>query len=257
MQRIKVVFISHLHGDHYYGLPGFLNSLHLLGREAPIKIYSPPGLEEIFTLLTKAANGRLGYPIEFIEIDPKEIGSDKLEIYRDGELQVEAFQLKHRIPCFGYLFHENQKELTYLPAQGEKYGVKVAQIPELKKGMDDSLDNGESLDHKLVTEEAPASRSYAFCTDTLPLDSTVEHVKESSYLYHEATFLEAERKRAKETYHSTAIQAAEVALKAEVGTLILGHYSARYKTLEDHLVESKAIFDNSVLAIEGEEIEFS
>lgn len=257
MQRIKVVFISHLHGDHYYGLPGFLNSLHLLGREAPLKIYSPPGLKEIFILLTKAANGRLGYPIEFIDLDPKSFGKEKREIYSDAELHVEAFLLKHRIPCFGYLFKEQTKELSYLPKEGEKRGVKVADISNLKRGQDIALENGDILDHKLVTSPSLDPRSYAFCTDTLPLDSTSEHVKNSTFLYHEATFLEADRVRSKETYHSTAKQAATVAKNAKVDTLVLGHYSARYKSLEDHLKESKEIFENSVLAVEGDELEFT
>lgn len=255
MQRIKAIFISHMHGDHYFGLVGLLNSLHLLGRTMPLSIYAPEALQEIVRLQLDASGGRLQYPIEFHVLNAPVKGA--VEVYADAELQVHAFRLKHRITCFGFLFSEQTKDRVYLPEKGEKAGVKVEEIPSLKKGLDVKRDDGTVLRFVDFTADPNQPRTYAYCTDTLPLASTAEIVKGVECLYHEATFLESEAKRSKQTYHSTAKQAAEVALAAKVGKLLVGHYSARYTSLDQHLEECYPIFKNTELTIEGKEFEIN
>lgn len=249
MQRIKVIFVSHMHGDHYFGIVGLLNSLHLLGRKMPLQIYAPPQLKGIMDLQLDASGGRLQYPIEFHAIEPFTEG--KHAIYEDDQLKVEAFNLKHRIPCYGFLFTEQERERTYLPEKGGPAGVKVEDIPKLKRGEDVVKDDGVIYRVEDYTEAPTPTRSYAYCTDTLPLDSTSEHVHEADLLYHESTFLEQDAERSKATFHSTAKEAATVAKDAGVKCLMLGHYSARYKRLEDHLKEASSIFPNTLLSTEG------
>lgn len=255
MQRIKVVFISHMHGDHYFGLIGLLNSLHLLGRKMPLTIIAPSELEEIINMQLRAGGGYLQYPIYFQSITLREGCAEPL--YEDERIKVRAFPLKHRIPCAGFLFEEQPRERTYLPKEGAKRHVRVEDIPKLKKGMDVCLPDGIVIRVEEVTESPLPPRVYAYCTDTLPLDSTARFVEGVNCLYHEATFLETEKKRAKETFHSTAMQAAEVALKAGAKRLIIGHYSARYDEIDGHLFESKKVFSNTDLALEGKVFEIN
>jgi ribonuclease Z len=255
MQRIKVIFISHMHGDHYFGLVGLLNSLHLLGRKMPLAIYAPKALQDIVRLQLDASGGRLQFPIQFHEIIPPAQGTSV--IYDDNELHVECFRLKHRIPCSGFLFREQLKERTYLPDKGGRAGVKVEEIPTLKKGEDVVREDGSVIQFSDFTDDPPSPRTYAFCTDTLALDSTAEIVRGAECLYHEATFLESEIDRSKQTFHSTAKQAAQVALAANVGKLLIGHYSARYNSLDDHLAESQSVFANTELTSEGKEFEIN
>lgn len=251
MQRIKIIFISHLHGDHYFGLPGLLNSLHLLGRKTPLHIFSPPGLKAIIDLQMAAGGGRLQYPITFTELTSP--GEEKLPftIYGDEKMQVEAFPLKHRIPCFGFLFRERQRELSYLPEQGAKYGVGIRDIPGIKKGHDFVTASGERITNTLLTKPPGPVRTYAYCTDTLPLKSTAKYVARADSLYHEATFMNVDAIRAKDTLHSTAKQAAEVALEAGADRLLIGHFSARYRELEPLLAEARSVFETTDLALEG------
>ena len=253
LQRIKAVFVSHMHGDHYFGLVGMLNSQHLLGRTKPLKIFGPPQLQQIAELQLDAAGGRLQYPIEFIALE--KVGEGTNEIFRDKHIIVHAFDLKHRIPCLGFLFTEAEREHTYLAEKGGPAGVKIEEIPVLKQGMDVVREDGTVIRFEDFTTPPAPPRTYAYCTDTLPLESTVEHVKGATLLYHESTFLEKEKKRSKETFHSTAKQAAEIARKAEVEALMLGHYSARYGELDEHLVEAGEEFASVILSEEGKEVE--
>jgi len=255
MQRIKAIFISHMHGDHYFGLVGLLNSLHLLGRKAPLSIYAPPQLKAILDLQLDASGGRMQYPIHFHAIEPFEAGS--ISIHEDSQVKVEGVNLKHRIKCYGFRFTETEKEFSYLPEKGGPARIKVEEIPVLKQGSDVVRTDGTTFDHRLYTVPPPPQRSYAYCTDTLPLDSTVEFVKGADLLYHESTFLEKEQQRSKETYHSTAKEAADVAKRAGVKRLMLGHYSARYTELDEHLSEAKSIFSDVILSKEGLEVEIN
>jgi ribonuclease Z len=253
MQRIEVVFISHMHGDHYFGLVGLLNSMHLLGRTRPLKIIAPKELEDIVRIQLDAAGGRIQYPIEFVKLDIKR--GERVRIHEDEQIQVDAFLLKHRIPCHGFIFTEQERDRSYLPEKGGPDGVMLQEIPRLKAGEDVVREDGTVFRAEDYTQLPEAPRSYAYCTDTLPLDSTISLAGGVNCMYHEATFLEAEKKRAKETFHSTAKQAAEIAQRAAVNTLLIGHYSARYTELDEHLVEARAIFPRTYLTKEGGEFE--
>ncbi len=255
MQRIKAIFISHMHGDHYFGLVGLLNSLHLLGRKMPLEIYAPEALEAIVQLQLDASGGRLQFPIQFHVLNAPDQGSTV--IYNDSELQAKVFRLKHRIPCCGFLFSEQIKERTYLPEKGASYNVKIEEIPYLKRGEDVTREDGTTLLSSDFTDDPPKVRTYAYCTDTLPLKRTVEIAQGVECLYHEATFLETEIERSKQTFHSTAKQAAQIARDAKVDQLLIGHFSARYASLDQHLEESRPIFANTELTVEGKEFEIN
>ena len=249
-QRIKAIFISHLHGDHYFGLVGLLNSMNLLGRNMPLVIVGPSELQEIINIQQAVGRSGIDYDIEFVStnhIDRKA----KALIYANKQIRVEAFGLKHRIHCVGFRFEQQPKPRTYLPEMGNAYGVKIKDIPAIKRGEDFITAKGNVISNELITNAPPTPKSYAFCTDTLPLDSTVEHVANVDCLYHESTFLETEIKRAKSTFHTTAKQAAQIAASANVKQLLLGHFSARYQDLEPFNHEAKTVFENSELSLEG------
>lgn len=255
MQRIKVVMISHLHGDHYYGLPGLLNSMHLLGRKAPITIICPEGFKQVFDLQMNFGGGRLAFPIDYRFTDHIKDHEQHELLYEDGQLMINGFLLKHRIPCTGFRIDQKPKLRAYLPKEAAEQGVMVKDIPEVKAGRDVESKDGRVIKAVDVTEPPEKPRSYAYCTDTLPLPTTAHHVKDVDLLYHEATFQTAEIKRAKSTYHSTALQAAKIAAEAGAKRLLLGHFSARYNDLKPLLEEAKTEFEAAELAIEGSTFE--
>lgn len=252
MQRIKAVFISHLHGDHYFGLLGLLNSMHLLGRKAPIDIICPSGLKEVIDLQLKLAKSKLNFQIRYIFTD--KVARNAVEVYDDGHINVSAFSLKHRIPCKAFVFRQKEKQRTFLPERAKAYGIPVSAIPSIKKGDDFKTEEGRVIPNTILTDDPPKPKSYAYCTDTLPLENTITHVANVDCLYHEATFLDQELDRAEATFHSTAKQAAELAKSAKVSQLLIGHFSARYDNLEVLLDEAKSSFANTTLAVEGIEI---
>lgn len=257
MQRISAIFISHLHGDHYFGLMGLLNSLHLLGRKQPLTIVCPSQLKQIIEIQMRVAGGFLQYEIDYKFTDDVHKRKNKRPIYLDKNIDVEAFPLKHRIDCAGFTFKETQGDYTYLPEKGAALGIKVQEIPLVKKGKNIIREDGTRIRFSEVTIPPPPQRTYAFCTDTKPLDTTVEYAKNADVMYHEATFLEKEADRAKQTYHSTASRAGDIASRAEVGQLLIGHFSARYDDLQPLLDEAKTTFENSALATEGTEFEIN
>ncbi|MBT6029606.1 MAG: ribonuclease Z [Crocinitomicaceae bacterium] len=246
-QKIDHVFISHLHGDHFLGLIGLLSSFHLLGRTRPLHIYAPSSLREIIDVTMKASQTHLNYRWILYDLN----FNNKEVIFEDKLIQIESFPLKHRIDCCGFLIKEKKRELNVLKDKIKEFSIPLAQIPGIKKGKDLILKDGTIIKNQLITKEPLPERSYAYCSDTTYSNKVIDAVREVDVLYHEATFTEEKRARAKETFHSTALQAATVAANSKVGKLIVGHYSARYKELDDFDKEISPVFNNYQLAYDG------
>lgn len=244
--RINHIFISHLHGDHFYGLVPLLSTLHLLDREKPVHIYAPAAAEEAVYHLLKYSGGRIRYPLHFHHL-PK---GQKALVYEDKAVTVHAFPLEHRMDCFGFLFAEKLRPRNMRKEKLEEYSIPVAEIRQIKAGADWTDEAGHTIPNKELTTEAPPPLSYAFCTDTLPLDLK-KYLPPVHLLYHEATFKEEHRERAGQTYHTTAQQAARVAQKVPAEYLLLGHFSVRYGELDSLLEEARTVFPQSHLAREG------
>jgi ribonuclease Z len=246
--RIDHIFISHLHGDHYLGLMGFISSMHLLGRKAKLTVYGPEELKAILELQLKASQTFLEYPLEVIATSRNE----KQCIYDDKSLRVYSFPLKHRIDCCGFLFEEKERKPKITKASIGQYGLIPSQIIQLKNGIAVVLENGETLQPKTVCEDPEPPKSYAYCSDTAYSEKVIEAVRGCTTIYHESTFMESEAERAKSTFHSTAKQAASVAKAAGTKRLILGHFSSRYATDDGFREEALEIFPNVSLANEGQ-----
>lgn len=245
--RIDHIFISHLHGDHYLGLVGLLSSLHLNGRVKPMDIFGPPELKEIIDLQFKHSQTYLRYPLNFRTTNP-DISETIFESY---DVIVESFPLDHRIPCTGFKFSEKQRMRKIIKEKVERIGVPTEYIPLIKKGKDFTDANGRVHLAKDLTTEADRPKVYVYCSDTICSWKYLENIKNADTLYHEATFLHDMLGRAEETFHTTARQAAEVALKANARKLLIGHFSARYRELEPLLEEAREIFPATSLALEG------
>jgi ribonuclease Z len=246
-QQLRAIFISHLHGDHYFGLFGLLGTMHLQGRTQPLSIIGPPGLDEVLTTQARVSNMHLGFAMEFTAVDTEV----HAVVFEDAQVTVSTLPMRHRIPCTGYLFAEKPRRPNLvkekLPA-----GLTPAQLARLAQGEDlPATDSHPAVRHAEVSVPAPAPRRYAFCSDTLYTPALAELVRGAEVLYHEATFLEDMRERAAQTHHSTARQAAQLALDAGVGRLLLGHFSSRYKSMEPLLLEAQAVFPAAELATEG------
>jgi ribonuclease Z len=247
MQRIHEVFISHMHGDHYLGLMGFISSMHLLGRKAKLTVYGPKELKPIIEMQLKASQTFLEYPLEIIAVSTDE----KQCIYDDKSLRVWSFPLKHRIDTCGYLFEEKERKPKITKESIAHYDLQPTQIIQLKNGNAVTLANGQSLAPEEVCEEPEPPKSYAYCSDTAFSEKVIGMVTGCTTLYHESTFLESEAERAKATFHSTAKQAATVAQRSGAKRLILGHFSSRYANDEDFKKEAETVFKAVTLANEG------
>ena len=247
-QRITHILISHLHGDHFFGLVGLLSTMHLLGRDQGIKIYGPEGLEQIIRSQLEIGGAKLDFSIEFKTLDGKSAGL----LFEDKLIEIYSFPLKHRIPTNGFLIKEKEKERILIGELFKQDKLSIALIPFFKRGEDviDEL-TGKVYLHKKYTLDPKKSFSYAFCSDTMYYEKVVPYIENSTVLYHEATFLEKDRSRAKATYHSTAIDAAKIAEKAKVGRLLLGHLSARFENGIEHEKEAKTVFGNVEVVEDG------
>ena len=246
-QAIDHIFISHLHGDHFFGLPGLLSSMHLLGRKQELTIYAPPQLKEILDHLNKISETRLGFPLHWHFTSDHNI---KL-LFEDDKVEVYSFPLKHRIPCTGFLFREKPLPRKIDKYKLEKHKVSTAEIHILRNGHDVINADGELVKNEELTTDPLPPRSYAYCSDTLYHEELCSYVHNVDLLYHESTFLEDKAERAKSTFHSTAKQAADIARQAAVKQLLLGHFSARYRQLDEFLNEARPIFENCMLASDG------
>jgi len=250
--RIKHIFISHLHGDHFFGLVGLISTFRLLTREADLHIHGPKGIKEIITLQMKLADSWTNYKLIFHELTSKE---SKL-IFEDDKVEVHTVPLNHRVYTNGFLFKEksNERKLNITAAENEN--IDVSYYRKLKQGFDVVNEDGKLVKNETVTSDGKKAMSYAFCSDTMYDESIVPIIKDVDVLYHESTFLEKNEKLAAPTKHSTAKQAATIAKKANAKTLILGHYSTRYDDLNEFIEEASPIFNNVELAKDGKVFEF-
>lgn len=245
--KLNHIFISHLHGDHYYGLVGLLTTFNLHWREEDLHIYGPAPLQEIIAIHFKHSKTELKFKVHYhnTQAEKKEV------IFDDDVLSVTTFPLIHRLPTTGFLIKEKPHLRKIRSEKIEQYQIPHTEIKDIKSGKDFVLPDGIKIPNEELTIAPSAPRSYAYCSDTAYSEAVADDVKGVDMLYHEATFTHAHTKRAEETYHSTSVQAAKIALKANVNKLLVGHFSARYENLDLILNECREIFPNTHLAIEG------
>jgi ribonuclease Z len=246
--KLNHIFISHLHGDHYFGLFGLISSLNMLGRTEDLHIYSRPELKEIINCQISFSEP-LNYLIIYHTINCKK----HQVIHEDKYVSVESIPLKHRIPTCGFLFREKQKLKNIKKEAIAKYNIPIRDIVPIKEGADFVTEQGIIIPNAEITIPPPNPRTYAFCTDTVYKESIIKYIEKVDLLYHETTYMNDLAKRARETYHSTTVEAATIASKAKVGKLLIGHFSGRYKESEIPLViaEAQRIFPNTIGAEDG------
>ncbi len=245
--KIKHIFISHLHGDHYYGLIGLISTLNLLGLKTEIHIYSPSELKELIQPQLNFIKGEMNVKLIFHPLNFKK----KQKIYSDKRVEVFSFPLNHSISTCGFLFKERKKQANIKKEAIQQFNIPIAQIKKIKEGADFTTENGEIIQNKKLTTPPPHPRSYAFCTDTAYHEPIVEVIKYVDLLYHEATFPEEMRDFATKTRHSTAIDAAKIAKLANAKKLIIGHFSARYNDISLFENEARTFFENCEAVEEG------
>jgi ribonuclease Z len=246
-RRINYIFISHLHGDHYFGLIGLINSLGLMGRTAPLHLFGPPALKDIIDLQLTVANTILPYEIVFTALLPE----SSTILVDTPHYSVKSFPVEHRIPCHGFVITSKSSGRKIIPEQCKAYEVPAAYFPHLKNGADYERKDGFLVKNEWVTDNGPLQKSYAYAADTRYTQSFIEHIQDADALYHESTYLADDTERATERFHSTAAQAAMIAKTAQVRQLFLGHYSSKYKTLEGFTEEACAIFPSTIVTEEG------
>ena len=245
--RLNHIFISHLHGDHCFGLMGLISTFGLLGRTAELHIHSPKGLEELLTPMLNFFCHTLAYKVIFHEFDTRQTSV----VYEDRSMTVTTIPLQHRIPCCGFLFAEKARPNHIIRDMVDFYKVPVYELNRIKNGSDYVTPEGEVIANTRLTRPSDPPRKYAYCSDTIFRPEIVKQLSGVDLLFHEATFAESELARAKETYHTTAAQAARIALEAGVRQLVIGHFSARYEEESILLKEASAVFPNTILAKEN------
>ena len=242
--KINNIFISHLHGDHCFGLPGLIASFRLLGREMPLNVYGPKGIKEMMETIFRITETHRGFDVIYHELS----GKISEKIYEDNRVEVYTIPLDHRIYCNGYLFKEKPKERHLNMQEISKYSeIETCDYHNLKLGKDFILSDGYVLKNSVLTNEPTKSVSYAFCSDTRYIENVVPIIENVDVLYHESTFLHDLKEMADYTGHTTALEAARIARKANVGKLILGHFSNRYGDLSVFTDEAREVFPNSFL----------
>jgi len=245
-RSVHHIFISHLHGDHYFGLPGLINSMSLLGRVAPLHLYAPAELKPIMDAILEVADTVLSYPFYF---HPLPEGSALL--VDDPSFRATCFPVDHRIQCHGFLIERKTKGRKLLPDKCTEFGIPAAYYDQLKLGNDYERKDGFLVKNEWVTEDGPSPKKYAYCADTLFTDSFLPVIQGADTIYHECTYLEADADKAVARFHSTAKQAAEIAKRANAKQLLLGHFSSKYKDLDPFRQEAEVIFPNVQVSIEG------
>lgn len=243
--KISHIFISHLHGDHYFGLAGLLSTMQLLGRKAALTLYAPAALKDVLDLQFKTGGTFLSFPFNFIAIDKE------FEFDLDDQLSVRTIELNHRISCFGFVFSEKPKPRRINGEMVKYYEVPHYQMQALREGSDFETSNGELIKNEVLTLPPHESNSYAYCSDNRIKAGFEKKISGCSVIYHESTFLHKDLDRAKKTFHSTAQEAGQLGSMICPKTLLLGHFSARYNDLDEILQEAKLHYDKAVLATEG------
>lgn len=250
--KINHIFISHLHGDHLYGLIGLISTFMLLNRQTDLHVYGPKGIKEIILLQLRYSNSFTGYNLYFHELESKE----SEVVFEDDKVIVKTIPLQHRIYTNGFLFQEKPKERKLNVAAVEAYQIDKAYYRKIKYGGNITLDNGQIIPNTELSFDPEPTKSYAFCSDTAYNEAIVPLIQNADVLYHEATFLESEADKAEKTMHSTAKQAATIAKLANVKHLVLGHYSTRYSNIALFQQEAETIFQNVLLGDDGKVFDF-
>jgi len=250
--KINRVFISHLHGDHFYGLIGLISTFSLLSRANELHIYGPKGIQEIIQLQLRLSESWPQFDLIFHDLTSKE----SKVLYEDDQVRVHSFPLKHRVYTNGFLFQEKPAERKLDMNAVLNYEIDSCYYQNIKNGKDITLEDGRVIPNSELSLDPPVTKSYAYCSDTKYTESIIPYIQDATVLYHESTFLESEEALAKKTMHATAKQAALIAQKAGVGQLILGHYSTRYANIELFKQEAQAHFESVLLANDGVRFEF-
>ncbi len=243
--KIKHIFISHMHGDHYFGLIGLLTSMGLQNRTQDLHLYGPPMLIDIINLQLKAADATLPYPLYFHPVTEEKLIADT------GLVSVRCIKVKHRIDCWGFVFTEIKNKRRIDADRIKAYDIPADYYSRLQKGEDYINAKGTIIPNEELTTASTAPRSYAYCADTIFHEELAEKIKDVDLLYHETTYLKDLEERAAARFHSTSVQAAQIAVKANAGKLIIGHFSSKYELLDDFLVEARSVFEQTELALEG------
>jgi ribonuclease Z len=245
--KIRHIFISHLHGDHYFGLIGLLNSLSLLGRTDTLTLYAPPELEAIIRLQLQCAATVLKFDLRFVPLIRENAGV----ILDEKELRVHFFPVQHRIPCYGFIFEQQKRKRKIIPEQARAYEIPAAFYSHLQEGADYQRKDGLLVKNHWVTLPPPQGKKYVYCADTIYDEGLIPYLEEADLAYHETTYLESLAERAAERFHSTTVQAATLASKARAKRLLIGHFSSKYTELEPFLEECLPIFPATELSTEG------
>lgn len=243
--KISHIFISHLHGDHYFGLVGLINTFGLLSHKQELHIYGPAPLQQIIEMQLKVAETTLPYPLYFHTITQNAVLVD------NDKIRIKCFRTNHRIECYGFSFEEKMSKRKLLIDKVQKHNIPVTFYSSLQNGLDYLTPRGEVVKNDLVTAAPERGRRYAFCADTKYDESLIEHIYGCDAIYHETTYLDNMRDKAFERFHSTTKQAAMMAQKAMVSKLLIGHFSSKYSTLEAFVQEAREVFPNTDLALEG------
>jgi ribonuclease Z len=243
--KISHIFISHLHGDHYFGLIGLINSLSLLSHQQELTVFGPSPLKEIIELQLKVADTKLCYPLHIHHI------SGPATLLDDESITVRCFRTNHRIECYGFSFEQKKQPRKLNLEKAKEHEIPAIFYDRLKNGEDYTKKDGTVVKNDLVTEASEPGKRYAFCADTKYDESLIPHIREADMIYHETTYLDNLRERAEARFHSTTKQAAALAKKAGVKKLLIGHFSSKYDTLEEFETEAREVFENTDLALEG------
>jgi ribonuclease Z len=251
--KINHIFISHLHGDHIFGLYGLLSTFSLMGRKSPLHLYAPESYDAILRSHLNDFDIHLGFEIDFIPLN----GKDPFKILDEKYLTVTAFPLMHRIQSFGFLFREKIRERNIIKGIIEELGIPVERIPAIKKGEDFRTADGVIVRNEDLTLPPDEPLSYAYCSDTKYFPRLATFVKDVTMLYHESTFDKSKDVLAAMTFHSTTLDAARTALNANAGTLLIGHFSSRYRNSDTLVEEARSLFTRTFPAIDGKSYEIT